>query len=101
MKVVTNAIPIIQFVPREYPLISDTLVLEFEKGFDVPFNWVLDGDLIELTLSDTSLFKQREKYSFTVLIGSEIIYKGVIVFLKDGTDVQNYTNQSQDNKPWR
>ena len=31
----------------------------------------------------------------------EIIYKGKIIFLKNNTDVQNYTNQSQDNKRWQ
>lgn len=101
MKVVTQAIPIISFVPRLYPLLSDTLTLAFEDGFIIPFSFVLDKNMVVITLESTSDFIQRGNYSFTVFLGTEIIYKGKIIFLKNGTDVQNYTNQSQDNKRWK
>lgn len=101
MKVVTAALSIIKLVPLLYPNISDDLVLEFENGFIIPFTWSIDNNLLILTITDTSKFKQRENYSFTLLNDGEIIYKGKMIFLKNGTDVQNYTNQSQDNKRWQ
>lgn len=101
MKVVTAALPIIELVPRLYPSISDTLVFEFENGFIIPFTWSIDNNLLILTITDISQFKQRENYSFTLLNDGEIIYKGKMIFLKNGTDVQNYSNNSQDNKRWQ
>lgn len=101
MKVVSQGNPVLKLVPRYYPLANDVLTLEFENGINVPFNWVLSKNLIVITLTDTSLLKQRENYSFTLLMGTKIMYKGKIIFLKNGTDIQNYTNNSQDNKRWQ
>lgn len=101
MKVVTAALPIIELVPRFYPIVLDELVLEFENGFIIPFTWSINNNLLILTLTDTDQFKQRENYSFTLLKGTDILYKGKMIFLKNGTDVQNYTNNSQDNKRWQ
>jgi hypothetical protein len=101
MKVVTTAMPIIDLVPRFYPYSEDIITLEFENGFIIPFTWVIGGNLLTLTLTETSQFKQRENYSFTLFRGNEIVYKGKMIFLKNGTDVQNYTNNSQDNKRWQ
>lgn len=101
MKAVTEGNPVLKLVPRHYPLVNDELVLEFENGINVPFEWVLNKNLIAITLTDTSLLKQRENYSFTLYNGTQIIYKGKMIFLKNGTDVQNYTNNSQDNKRWQ
>ena len=101
MKVVTAALPIIELVPRFYPIVLDELVLEFENGFIIPFTWSINNNLLILTITDISQFKQRENYSFTLLKGTDILYKGKMIFLKNGTDVQNYTNNSQDNKRWQ
>jgi hypothetical protein len=101
MKVVTQGAPIIKIVPRLYPIITDTLVLELETGQILPITWVLNGNLIEITITDVSLFEQRGNYSFTVTNNAVVIYKGKIIFLKNNTDVQNYSNQTQDNKRWQ
>jgi len=101
MKVVTEAIPIIKVVPRYYPTLSDDLLIEFENGMTNDFIWTISKNLLIITFSDTSLFIQRENYPFTIFKGEDIIYKGKIIFLKNGTDVQNYTNNSQDNKRWQ
>lgn len=101
MKVVTSAVPIIDLVPRFYPSLLDELTLTFENGFIIPFTWVINGNLLTLTITDTTQFKQRDNYSFTLLRGNEIVYKGKMIFLKNGTDIQNYTNNSQDNKRWQ
>src|SRR3972149_4080130 len=101
MKVVTEALPFIKIIPRLYPLIADTITLTFENGISIPFEWLVQGRLLIITLGDTTVFTQRENYSFTVKNGIATIYKGKMIFLKDNTDVQNYTNQSQDNKRWQ
>lgn len=101
MKVVTEAIPIIKVVPRLYPTLGDNLIIEFENGMTNDFIWTVNKNVLVITFSNTSLFKQRENYSFTIFNGEEIIYKGKIIFLKNGTDVQNYSNNSQDNKRWQ
>ena len=101
MKVITQAIPIIKVVPRSYPVLGDTLIIEFENGMTNDFIWTINKNVLVITFSSTSLFKQRENYSFTILNGTKIIYKGKIIFLKNGTDVQNYSNNSQDNKRWQ
>lgn len=100
MKVVTESVPVIKFVPRIYPVPEDTIIITFEDSLVIPFSWVVEKNIVIITLDNTNLV-QRGNYSFSVLIGAEIIYKGKIIFLKDGTDVQNYTNQSQDNKRWQ
>lgn len=101
MKVVTQSVPVIKMVPRLYPIITDTLILELETGQILPITWLLNGNLIEITITDISLFKQRGNYSFTVTNNDVVIYKGKIIFLKNNTDVQNYSNNSQDNKRWQ
>lgn len=101
MKVITEAIPVIKLVPRIYPVISDVLTIEFENGMTNDFIWTINKNVLTITFSETSLFKQRENYSFTLLRGDEILYKGKCIFLKNGTDIQNYTNNSQDNKRWQ
>jgi len=101
MKVVTQSVPVIKIVPRLYPIIIDTLILELETGQIIPIDWVLAGNIIEITLNDLTQFEQRGNYSFTVTNNDVVIYKGKIIFLKNDTDVQNYSNQTQDNKRWQ
>jgi len=101
MKVVTTAVPIIKIVPRLYPNPTDELVLELETGQIIPILWTQIKNILEITVTDISLFEQRGNYSFTISNSGVVIYKGKIIFLKNGTDVQNYTNQSQDNKRWQ
>ena len=100
MKVVTTAIPIIKIVPRLYPATGDTLILELETGQTIDIDWVKSNNLLEITLNDLTQFEQRGNYSFTITKGTDIVYKGKLIFLKDGTDVQNYTDKSQDTKRW-
>lgn len=101
MKVVTIAVPIIKIVPRLYPTTGDTLILELETGQTIDVDWVKSNNLLEITLNDLTQFEQRGNYSFTISNSGVVIYKGKIIFLKNDTDVQNYTNQSQDNKRWQ
>lgn len=101
MKVITQAVPVFRFVPRFYPSEFLELELIFENGFEIDFTWLIKRNTIEITLESTELMTQRGNYSFTVIQDGGIVYKGKLVFLKDNTDVQNYTNQSQDNARWQ
>jgi hypothetical protein len=101
MKVVTELIPSFSVAPRVYPQPADTLILAFENGFTTTFTWSIIGQLLSVTLDSTEGITQGTTYSFTITNNGTTIYKGKIIFLKDGTDVQNYTNQSQDTKRWK
>jgi signal peptidase I len=101
MKVVTQSVPVIKIGPRLYPNTGDTLVLELETLQIIDIDWVRNGNLLEITLNDLTQFEQRGNYSFTVTNNDVVIYKGKIIFLKNDTDVQNYSNQTQDNKRWQ
>ena len=100
MKVVTQAIPIIKFSPRFYPALLDVLVFTLDNGTVIPFTWTIEKNNIVATILDTAGFTQGSNYSFTITKGTDIVYKGKLIFLKDGTDVQNYTDKSQDTKRW-
>lgn len=100
MKVVTQAVPIIKFSPRFYPALLDVLVFTLDNGTVIPFTWIIEKNNIVATLGSTEGFTQGSNYSFTITKGADIFYKGKLFFLKDGTDVQNYTNKSQDTKRW-
>jgi len=100
MKVVTQAIPVIKFSPRLYPDLSDTLVLTMDNVSIIPFSWVITKNNIVATLENTTGLIQGETYSFTVTRGQEIVYKGKIIFVADNTDIQNYTNKSQNTARW-
>ncbi len=100
MKVVTQAVPIIKLSPRFYPALLDVLVFVLDNGTIIPFTWVIEQNNIVATISDTAGFTQGSNYSFTITQGTDIVYKGKLIFLKDGTDVQNYTDKSQDTKRW-
>lgn len=101
MKAVTQDNPVIKLVPRYYPASGDNLTLTFEDGFDIDFTWTQNKNILEVTLSDTSDFMQGSDYAFSLLKDGEIIYKGVIIFLKNGTDIQNYEMQTQETTPWK
>ena len=100
MKVVTEETPIINIIPILYPIDGDVLILELKTGQTIDVSWMKSNSVLKITLSDTSGFVQRGNYSFTIINSGTAIYKGKIIFLKNGTDVQNYTNQSQDNRRW-
>lgn len=100
MKVVTQSVPEIKFVPRFYPALSDELVFTFDNGSVIPFEWVIEKNNIIATLENTTGLIQGESYSFTVKRNQEIVYKGKIIFVADNTDIQNYSRQSQNTKRW-
>lgn len=101
MKVLTQAVPVIELVPRFYPNINDDLILSLDDGVIIPIDWDIVKNKLVITIGETSGFKQGSTYSFTITKDSDIVYKGKIIFVADDTDVQNYTNQSQDTARWK
>lgn len=87
-------------IPRKYPNISDelTLILRNEntnEQITPVFSFVVT-DKLQITITEQPLdFKTQNKYEVTVLNDSEIIYKGKLIVLDSGTDVQNYNYGSQ------
>lgn len=58
-------------------------------------SFTIDDKLnIEVTAQPTE-FKTQNKYEITLLNGLEIIYKGKLIVLEAGTDIQNYDYGSQ------
>lgn len=101
MKVVTEAIPVIKLVPRFYPAVSDTLAMVLDDGTEITFAWSIEKNHIIITLDSTTGFVQGQNYSFTITLSTDIVYKGKIIFVANNTDIQNYTNQSQNTKRWQ
>jgi len=101
MKVVTQAIPIIKLVPRFYPLLTDDLIFTLDNGSIISTTWEIVKNTIVVTIEETTGFVQGTAYSFTLTRNSEIVYKGKLIFVANDTDIQNYTNQSQNTKRWK
>ena len=93
MKVITPAKPFFKFVPRLNPSFS---VFSLDNGMIVQSN-IQSNEVVFLS---TVLFTEGQTYSFTITSEEGIIYKGKMIFLKNGTDVQNYNAQTQDTKRW-
>ena len=87
-------------IPRKYHIISDILTLNLRNeitGVVInPAITFIVTDKLNITLTTQPLdFKTQNKYEVTILNGSEIIYKGKLIVLESGTDVQNYNYGSQ------
>lgn len=94
MKVITPDTTIFKFVSR---FTFNSAFLTFDEGLEVQS--VVSNN--EVTIVDTSLFTEGRNYAFTITSNNEIAYKGKIIFLKNGTDIQNYSAQTQDTKRWQ
>lgn len=101
MKVLLLETPLIfSIIPRKYPSIMDVLTLNLRNentdeiiSPEITFSV---NERLDIMLTTTPLdFKTQNKYEVTLLRGSEIIYKGKLIVLEKGTDVQNYTYASQ------
>lgn len=87
-------------IPRKYPIISDTLILNLrnENTGEVitPEITFIIADKLNITITEQPTdFKTQNKYEVTVFIEGELIYKGKLIVLESGTDIQNYNYGSQ------
>jgi hypothetical protein len=102
MKVLFLNNPLIfSLIPRKYPDISDILSLELRNESTnttinnaVYFSTDERKLYVELAAQPTD-FKTQNKYEITLFNGLEIIYKGKLIVLEAGTDIQNYDYGSQ------
>ena len=87
-------------IPRKYPNISDTLTLDLrnENTGEVitPAMTFTVTDKLNITITTQPAdFKTQNKYEVSVWNEGEIIYKGKLIVLESGTDIQNYNYGSQ------
>lgn len=87
-------------IPRKYPIISDDLTLDLRNettGTVIsPAITFSVTEKLNITITEQPLdFKTQNKYEITISSDSEIIYKGKLIVLDSGTDVQNYNYGSQ------
>lgn len=94
MKVITPVKTSFKFIPR-IKYINATFTLD--SGVVVANNVL--NDIV--TITDLTKFTEGENYSFTIISNGFTIYKGKLIFLKSGTDIQNYNAQTQDTRRWQ
>ena len=87
-------------IPRKYPYIYDSLSLVFrnENTGEVitPAITFTVTDKLNITITTQPAdFKTQNKYEVSVWNEGEIIYKGKLIVLESGTDIQNYNYGSQ------
>ena len=93
----------IYLIPRVYPLITDTLTLNLRReqsdvNISPAVTFVID-ERFKITITDQpSDFKTQNKYELELKNGTKTIYRGKIIILAEGTDVQNYEYNSQPNQ---
>jgi hypothetical protein len=101
MKVLFLETPLLfSLVPRHYPISTDVLTLvlrnENTNAVLIPLiSFTIDKTLVIEVLEQPTDFKTQNKYEVTLLNGLEIIYKGKLIVLEAGTDIQNYNYGSQ------
>ena len=101
MKVLFLDTPLIfSLIPRNYPKIGDTLILNLRNEntntiLSPTISFIVDDKLNIEVLEQPTDFKTQNKYEVTLLNDSEIIYKGKLIILEAGTDIQNYDYGSQ------
>ncbi len=103
MKVLFIDAPLIFYlIPRVYPLITDTLTLnlrnESSNATITPAVTFVINEKLEITITvQPTDFKTQNKYEIELKNGTDVIYRGKIIILAQGTDVQNYEYSSQPN----
>lgn len=103
MKVLFLNTPLdIYLIPRVYPILTDTLTLNLRNEISnvviTPAVTFLIEEQLKVTITDQpDDFKAQNKYELELINGSSVIYRGKIIILAEGTDVQNYEYSSQPN----
>ncbi len=101
MKILFLGEPLIfKCVPRIYPIAQDDLKL-FLRNENT--NEILEPEITFIVAQKLSIqltqqpdeFAERSKYEITLKVEDEILYKGKLMVLKAGTDIQNYAYSSQ------
>lgn len=106
MKVITPSNAIIKLVPREYPILTDTVTAAFINeetlsGEPINFTWSIDHNLLVLTIQNPEILTLTANYEFSVFLNGSLIFKDKVVLLGNNTDVQNYEPQNQNTARWQ
>jgi hypothetical protein len=93
---------IFRVVPRIYPLFNDILVLELRNEltgviFTPNFTFSID-EYLTITMESIADFEIQNKYNFKIRNNNEIISSGKILILREGTSVQDYNYQEQEDE---
>ncbi len=103
MKVLFFDTPLIfNLIPRVYPLITDTLTLNLRNESSneaiSPAVTFIISEKLEITITAQPVdFKTQNKYEIELKNGTDVIYRGKMIILAEGTDVQNYEYITQPN----
>ena len=101
MKVLFLNNPLVfSLIPRKYPVVTDILTLNLRNESSnltiTPVVSFTVNDKLNITITTQPQdFKTQNKYEVTLLNGEEIIYKGKLIIVESGTDIQNYNYGSQ------
>lgn len=93
-------------VPRKYPQIGEsvTLVLRDELNrneLEQEVTWE-SGEKLRITLqTQPDGVASRQKFEIELKINSDLIYQGNLIFLDNGTDIQNYSNEQQSTSKYQ
>ena len=89
------------FIPRFYPENTDNLVLNMRNEMTdevlTPEITVNITDLVVITILNTE-FKVQDKFEISLFNEGALIYLGKLLVLKEGTSVQNYEYNTQNNE---
>jgi hypothetical protein len=99
-----DAVLDIYLIPQDYPINTDTLTLELRREqtdviISPAVTFTTGSEQLKVTITDQpDDFKTKNKYEFELKNGASTIFRGKIIILAQGTDVQNYEYNSQPNK---
>jgi hypothetical protein len=86
---------IFSLIPRKYPLITDDLSLNLRREIDdlvltPEISFTIDDKLNITIVEQPEQFKILDKFEIELKNGSEVIYRGKLIILKEGTNTQNF-----------
>jgi len=96
MKAIFLNTPLIfSLIPRKYPLITDELSLNLRREIDdlvlTPEITFTIDDKLNITITEQSeQFRILDKFEIELKNGVEVIYRGKLIILKEGTNTQNF-----------
>ena len=93
----------VSVVPRIAPTLLDVINLvtineNTKFTFSYELDWTMVKGRLSFTLPDTNTdYKAGRKYEVTILndTTSQILYRGKLIVVKEGTNIQNYTPSTQ------
>lgn len=101
MKIVELDTPVeLSAVVRSIPQTGDSIniILKNEVSglvIDLPTTWTYEKQRLKFSFDIPLDFKAGNHYQITLKNGSNVIYLGNLLVVKEGTNIQNYTPSTQ------